>query len=507
MLLKVKALHLLAGRPIAIIHEDTARYLSLHVGERIKIKRYRKKKEIVAPIDLTGGKTILNKDEIALSHEIIKNLNLKSKEIVDVTPALKPLSVNYIHKKLDGKKLTYTELYSIISDIVNNKLTEAEVAFFVSSVYLQGMDFDEVANMTRAMVKTGRKLKLNKNKNIIIDKHSIGGVEGNRTTPLVVSIIAAAIDHLKLKAAIPKTSSRAITSAAGTADVIETLAKVEVKTKEIKKIITKTNACLVWGGSLGLAPADDKIIQVERVLSLDPEAQLLASILSKKLSVNATHVLIDISFGRGAKIENRSEAEKLKQKFEQIAKRLNLNIIVTLTDGSQPVGNGIGTTLEMRDVLAILKQEKNRPIDLENRSLYLATKLLSFVTGKSDKESAVIVKGILISGEAYNKFEQIIEAQGGNLKDLGNKLKLGKYSFTVKVKKPGEVKEISNKKMAQIARLAGAPADRGAGIYLYKHIGDKVKKNDKLFTIYSETPAELAYAKRLAERINPVVVE
>lgn len=505
MLLKVKILHLLAGRPIAILHEETARYLNLHVGERIRIKRYGKKKEMVAPINLTGGKTILKRDEIALSQEIIKQLKLKSREIIAISPALKPLSVYYIHKKLDGETLTFTEIYSIISDIVNNELTEAEVAFFVSSIYLQGMNFDEVANMIKAMVKTGYQLKFEKP--VVIDKHSIGGVEGNRTTPLIVSLVAAAIDHLKLKAVMPKTSSRAITSAAGTADVIETLAKVDFSISEIKRIVNKTNACLVWGGSLGLAPADDKIIQIERILALDPEAQLLASILSKKLSVNATHVLIDISYGKGAKMKNRAEAEKLKHKFEQIAKRLNLNIIVTLTDGTQPIGNGIGTILEIKDVIAVLKQEKHRPKDLEERALYLTTKLLSFITGMSEKEIYTIVRGILISGEAYQKFEQIIKAQGGTLTDLENKLRLGKFKQDIKADRAGTVVEISNKKMARIARLAGSPADKSAGILLHKHIMDKVKKKETLFTIYAETAAKLAHAKKLADRIKPLSIK
>ncbi len=505
MLLKVKALHLLAGRPIAILHEETARYLNLHVGERVKIKRYGKKREIVAPVNLTGGETILKRDEIALSQEIIHELSLKSREIIEISPSLKPLSVEYIHKKLDGQTLTFTEIYSIISDVVNNKLTEAEVAFFVSSVYLQGMNFDEVASMTKSMVKTGHQVKFEKP--IVIDKHSIGGVEGNRTTPLVVSIIASAIDQLKLKAVMPKTSSRAITSAAGTADVIETITKVNFSIKDIKNIVKKTNACLVWGGSLGLAPADDKIIQIERILSLDPEAQLLASILSKKLSVNATHVLIDISYGKGAKMKNRIEAERLKHKFEQIAKKINLNILVTLTSGSEPVGNGIGANLEIRDVLSVLQQEENRPIDLENRSLFLATKLLSFVTGMSEKETKIITKGILISGEAYKKFEDIVKAQGGSLANIENKVRLGKFKQDIKSKKEGTLKEISNRNLARIARLAGSPADRGSGIYLHKHLNDKIKRNQTLFTIYAETRAKLNHAKTIAERVFPIIIE
>ncbi len=505
MLLKVKPLKLLAGKPIAILHEETARFLNLHVGKRIRIKGYGRKKEIVAPIDLTGGRTMLSKGEIALSQEIIKTLNLKSKAIIEISPALKPLSLSYIHKKLEGQSLTFTEIYSIISDIVRNELTEAEVAFFVSSVAMHGMSINETVAMTKAMVRTGHKIKFDEP--IIIDKHSIGGVEGNRTTPIVVSIIAAAIDHLKLKAVMPKTSSRAITSAAGTADVIETLARVEFSIPEIKKIINKTKACLVWGGSLGLAPADDKIIQVERILSLDPEAQLIASILSKKLSVNATHVLIDVSYGNGAKMRNKLEALRLKSKFEKIASMMNLNIKVVLTDGSQPIGNGIGTALEMRDVIAVLRQDKQMPLDLEQRSIFLASELLSFVKKIPIKEAETIVKGLIISGKAFEKFREILKAQGGNLSDIEEKLKLAKLKEDIRSAKAGIVIEISNKKMARIGRILGAPADHGAGIFLHKHLNDKVKKNEKIFTIYAGTKAELEYAKNLVKRTKPMIIK
>lgn len=505
MLLKVKALHLIAGRPIAIIHEETAKWLNLHVGERVRIKKYDRKREIVAPIDITGGTTILDHDEIALSQEIIQELKLKSKEIVDINPALRPLSIDYIKKKLRGEHLTFTEIFNIVSDIVHNKLTEAEVAYFVSGVYLKGMNLDEITSLTKSMVKTGH--QLNFHKKIVIDKHSIGGIEGNRTTPIIVSIIAAAIDELKLNAIMPKTSSRAITSAAGTADVIETIAKVEFSIDEIRNIINKTNACLVWGGSLGLAPADDKIIQVERLLSLDPEAQLIASILSKKLAVNATHVLLDISYGKGAKMPNIAAAKKLKEKFEKVATNLNLALRVTLTDGSQPIGNGIGPALEMQDIIKVLRQDSTRPLDLEIRALYLASELLSFVLNISKEEASKTCKEILESAKAFKKFEQIIIAQKGSLSKLDEKLALGKFKIDIISEKQGTITEISNKKMSKIARMAGSPADNGAGIFLYKHVGEQVNKGTKLFTIFAETKEKLSYAKKISDRIQPIIIK
>lgn len=505
MLLKVKTLKLLAGRPIAILHQDTAEWLNMHASDRIRISKYRKKQVIVAPIDITGGGTILSEDEIALSSEIFKELGLRNHEIVEVNPALRPLSVNYVLKKLNKKKLTFTEIYTIISDIVNNELTEAEVAYFVSGVYLNGMSIDEVVSLTRAMVKTGHEFKINRK--IVFDKHSIGGLAGNRTTPIVTSIIASIIRNRGLNAAMPKTSSRAITSAAGTADVMETVAQVEFSVDEMKRIIDKTNACLVWGGSLGLAPADDKIIQIERLLSLDPDAQLIASILSKKLAVNASHVLIDIPFGPSAKMD-RIQALRLKEKFESIASHFNIKLKVVLTDGSQPIGNGIGPCLEMRDVLSVLRQDFDRPIDLENKCVFLATELLSMVPelGMSRDEIEKEVKLTLNNKTALDKFLEIVKEQKGALDNFEDKLRLGTFKFDVKAKHPGIVKAIDNKGLAQIARIAGCPSDARAGILIHKHLGSRAKKNHAIYTIYAETKDKLEYAKSMAEQIKPFMI-
>jgi len=506
MLLKVKALTLLAGKPIVILHQETAKWLNLHANERVRLNKYGKKESLVAPIDITSGATILNHDEIALSQEITSELGLKNKDIIEVSPALRPLSADYILKKLNREHLTFTELYTIVSDIVENNLTEAEVAYFVSGIYLNGMTTDETVSLTRAMVKTGKEIKFDKQ--IIFDKHSIGGLAGNRTTPIVTSIIAAAIDEFHLNAAMPKTSSRAITSAAGTADVIETIANVEFSIEEMKKIIAKTNACLVWGGALGLAPADDKIIQVERLLSLDPDAQLLASIISKKLSVNATHILIDIPYGLGAKVD-KPRALELKKKFEDIASHFDIKLKVVLTDGSQPIGNGIGPVLEMRDILSVLKQENNRPKDLEEKSIFLAAELLSMTDHikLSREEIEKDVRKILETKKAYDKFQTIIKAQKGSFLDLDEKLKLSQHKIDIKSKKRGHVKIIDNKKIANIARIAGCPSDSRAGIFLHKHLDDRVKKNERLFTIYAETKEKLVYAKKICDTLNPIMVK
>src|SRR3989338_8460066 len=362
MKLKIKSLNLVAGRPIVFINKNDAETLNVHVGERVVISKNNKK--IIAIVDIVKG--MIENGQVGVSQEIIKNLKTKSHETVDVGLTLIPKSIKIILKKMAGKPLTKSEIELIVKDIVTNALTEAEIAYFVSSVYGKGMSLKETIYLTEAIYKTGAKITWNSRK--IADKHSIGGVAGNRTTPIVVSICAS------LGITMPKTSSRAITSAAGTADVIETLANVNFPVSKLKEIVKKTGACLAWGGSLGLAPVDDKLIRVERLLSLDPESQLIASIIAKKIAVGGKYVLIDIPYGKYAKVDKKG-AVQLKKKFIQVGKHLKLKIKVVLTDGSQPIGNGIGPVLEMQDVIRVLKRE-NSPKDLEAKSIYLAAKIL-----------------------------------------------------------------------------------------------------------------------------------
>lgn len=300
---------------------------------------------------------------------------------------------------------------------------------------------------------------------------------------------------------MPKTSSRAITSAAGTADIIEAVAEVEFSIQEIYKIIKKTNACLVWGGSLGLAPADDKIIQIEKLLNIDPEPQLIASILAKKLSVDSKYILIDIPCGQSAKV-SRNRALKLKNKFEKIAKDFHVTLKCVLTDGSQPIGNGIGPVLEIIDVLKVLRQEANRPLDLEKKSLFLASVLLE-MTGKAKKGKGIrIAEKILYSGKAFEKFEQIIRAQRGHL----NSISPGKFSHLIKAEKSGRVSEIDNKKINFLARILGCPVDKKAGIYLWKHKSSQVKKHENLLTFYSESKEKMEEALKIYKNFSALKI-
>jgi len=485
--LKVKLLNLSAGRPVAILHEKFAESSSIHVDDRVFISRNCKK--IAAVVDLATG--ILKENEVALSTEVISFLKLKKGEIVNIELAPKPESLELIYKKLLCHELSRKEIKKIISDIVSNTLTEAEIAYFVAAVYKCGMNMKEIVAMIKEIVGHGKKLNL---KGEIADKHSIGGVPG-RTTPTLVSICASA------GLLIPKTSSRAITSPSGTADAMETLCNVSFSIGEIKKILRKTNACLVWGGSLNLAPADDKIIHVEKLMHLDPEAQLLSSIMAKKLAVNAKYVLIDIPYGKNAKV-TKKQAKILSKKFQKLGKKFRLKISCLIKEAEEPLGNGIGPALEMMDVVDVLKR-KNPCYKLEQRSIELAGKLLE-LTGKV-KRNKGIEKAIEIldSGKAYEKFKEIIKAQEGNIKNI-EKIRFGKYRHKISAKRNGKIKEIKTKEINSLAKIAGCPLDKYAGLYLHFHVGDKIKKGQTILTIYAESKGELREAVKYYKRVNPV---
>jgi AMP phosphorylase len=490
MELKVKLLKWDAGLPVAMLSKDTAKEIGVRIKDRISIET--SSKELVTIVDIIG--TLIRKNEIAVSSEIKKILNLKQGQKVDVNLAEPPESLEFIKKKLNRKTLSREEIKKIIQDIVSNSLSEAEIALFVSSMYQYGMSMDETIFLIKAILETGNRLRL-KNK-LTVDKHSIGGVAG-RTTPIIVSICASA------GLIMPKNSSRAITTPSGTADAMEVVANVDFKISELKKIIKKTNGCIVWGGSLGMVPADNKIILVEKMLHIDPEAQLLASIMSKKLASGSNYIVIHIPYGKSAKVGKR-KALRLKRKFQKLGKYFNKKIKCILTKSEGPLGNGIGPALEILDVINVLDPDKKGPSLLEERSLVLAGELLELTKKAKKGEGAKLARRILDSGEAFKKFREIVKAQKGDTNF--NKIKLGKFKRDFYSSRTGKISEINNKKINSLAITAGCPTDKLAGVYLYRVINEKIKKGEKILTIYSESKTRLRQAANFYRENNPIKI-
>lgn len=419
----------------------------------------------------------------------------------------KHLAINAIRKKLLGKNLNYEEIYAIMDEISKKRFGDILTTYFAASGYSKGFSNQELYYLTKAMVETGEKLVFD---GIVADKHSIGGVPATRTTPIVVSIVAAA--GFK----IPKSSSRAITSPDGTADDMEVLAPVKLSKQKIIDVVKKTNGCIVWGGSFHLAPADDIIIQVEKPLLLESYDKIVVSIMAKKIAFGSNHIVIDLPYGKHVKVHSLEDAKTLGQKFEYLAKKFNIKIKVLIYKTDEPAGRGIGPVLEIKDSLKVLEQEKDRPIDLEVRSLAIATALLELCFEDSPNKEKMLkdfgnvynlALTILQKGIALEKFKEIIKAQGGNPNVNSDKLVLAKHTYEQKAVKPGIINELNIKNITHIAKILGAPAMKASGIYLNKKIGESVEVGDVLYTLFSEKVYNLKEGKDSLGNFPIVVYE
>lgn len=482
------------GSLVVTLNKKTAEKLDLFPGDRVKVST--DEDHVVAVSDVS--KT-LDGEEIGVLAEVGERLNLDEGELVSVEPEETPESVRYIKKKLDDEKLNKEEMFSIVNGIVDNLITEAEIAYFVSAAYTNGFSLKETEKLVKAMALSGEVLRW-KDK-VVVDKHCIGGVPGNRTTPIIVPVLAAAGAH------IPKTSSRAITSPSGTADTMEVLTNVKIEdTEEIKRIVKKTGGCMVWGGAINMAPADDKIIKIEKPLALDPTPMLLSSIMAKKYAVGAKHVLIDIPVGPFSKVVDSRRSHKLRRNFEEIGDRLGMEVEVMRTYSDQPIGRGIGPALEARDVMWVLENDERGPLDLREKSLNLSAKLVESAGLAEKGEGKKMAEVILSSGQALKKMRQIIKEQGGNPKISSDDIKLGDYTYEFDAKRSGKVHMINDDSLS-ISRLAGAPRDKKAGIYLHCKLGDEVEEGDKLFTIYAECQRKLDEAVEYAINNFPITIK
>lgn len=490
MILKAKIIPIKTGKHTVIMNQSDADEIGLFEGDRVRIIS---KKSTVALVQIAVG--LIEKGEVGICMGVAEECMISDGDEVNLIPIPKPKSVEYIRKKLDGKKLSRDEIYEIVRDIVNDTLTEIELTTFVLSSHIHGMDFDEIEWLTRAMVETGDVLTFEGG--TVVDKHSIGGVPGNKISLIVVPVVASA------GLLIPKTSSRAITSASGTADTMEVLANVNLSIEEIKEITERVGGVIAWTGATNIAPADDKIIKVEYPLAIDPRPQLLASVMAKKAAVGAKDVVIDIPVGAGSKVPDVEVGKSLANDFVELGRRLGLNVTCALTYGGQPIGRAVGPALEAWEALKAL-EEKRGAKSLIEKALGIAG-IIFEIAGKA-LNGYEYAKSIFESGKALEKFKQIVEAQGGNPDVKSDDIQIGDKTYDFVAQIDGAVANVMNERIVKIARAAGAPKDKGAGVLLFKKGGSHVKKGDVLFRIYAEKEWKLDKAIEIAMREPPIIV-
>ncbi len=482
---------------VVYLNRDCALYRAEGFQALSKVEVRANGQKVLATLNVVDDVNIVRCGEVGLSEDAFLQMGVEDGHTATVSQAEPPESMAALFRKINGERLNRADFLAIVHDIAQHHYSKIELTAFVVATNRGEMDREEVFFLADAMVACGRRFDWQSP--LVVDKHCIGGIPGNRTSMLVVPIVAA---HGML---CPKTSSRAITSPAGTADTMEVLANVELPFDKLSEIVRAHRGCLAWGGTANLSPADDVLISVERPLSLDSPAQMVASILSKKIAAGSTHLVLDIPIGPTAKVRTMPDAQRLRQLFEYVAARMHLSLDVVITDGRQPVGFGIGPVLEARDVMWVLENDPRAPIDLRQKALRLAGRLIECDPDVRGGDGFAIARDILDSGRALASMNAIIQAQGSKGFNASQP-HLGALTFEVHADADGVVTGIDNLHIARVARFAGAPKVQSAGVDLLKKLGDAVVVGDVLYRVHAEFPTDLEFARQHTQKCTAFTI-
>ncbi len=493
MLLSVDIVDIAA--PFILLNICDAKSLGVREADRVILTNPKTKHAVTAQV--TISETIGKCGFAILTAGVNESLQTAAGEQIEIIPAKRPASIEFIRKKIDGGKLTRPETAAIVSDMTNHVLSQAEITSYITASYIHGMDMDESEYLAREMIASGETISFSRKP--VVDKHSIGGVPGNKITLLVVPIIASS------GLLIPKTSSRAITGAGGTADLMEALAPVAFSASEIQQMTEKVGGVIVWGGATNLVPADDIMISCEYPLKINGRGKMLASIIAKKAAVGSDTCVIDIPIGPGTKIADEAEGRVLAGQLIELGRRLGMKVECAVTYGGAPIGRNIGVSLEVSEALRIL-EAKDGVGSLVQKSCDIAGIALE-MTGKASAGSgADAAMAQIRNGKALSKMQQIIEIQGGDPKIKADDLAFGQFTYDILSADDGVVVSVQNRALIDVARAAGSPAEHGAGLVLHKKPGESVKKGEALLTIYAEKEWRLSEALELCRTTKPVTV-
>lgn len=477
--------------PVVFMRSDCHICRSEGFESRSRVQVRYRDKTVIATLNVVTGE-LLAHNEASLSESAWVLLDAQEGDDIAFSHPDPVASLSLVRAKIYGKRMDEAGMGAIIRDIADRKYSDIHLSAFITACAGDRLDTAETAALTKAMIAVGRRIFWGHTP--IVDKHCVGGLPGNRTTPIVVAIVAA------YGLTMPKTSSRAITSPAGTADTMEMLAPVMLNAAAMRRVVEREGGCIVWGGAVQLSPADDILIRVERPLDLDSEGQMVASILSKKAAAGSSHVIVDMPVGLTAKVRSTEAAHALRALMMEVGRAVGLDVRVAITDGSQPVGRGIGPALEAHDVLAVLRDEPHAPRDLRDRAVSLAGQIIE-VAGNAPPGMAVeLAYDLLASGRAWGKFQAICDAQGG-MRDPPR----AAHTHPITADVEGRVARIDNRRLARAAKLAGAPQAPAAGLQLHTPLGARVERGQPMFTLHAQAPGELAYALEYLRSQPPII--
>lgn len=471
---------------VCFLHRDCREYSPADYLGSAKVDIAAGRSSVRAKINVVEERTLVAPDEIGLSQHAFETLGLPEGSDVTLERTPSPKSIAALRGKLGGRELSLDEMHTVIRDIAEDRYTDKEIAAFLVSA-ARDLSIGEVQSLTRARAAFAHRFDWGRD--LVVDKHSMGGIPGSRITMIVIPIVAA---HGLL---IPKTSSRAITSAAGTADAMETVARVDLSPEDVEKVVADAGGCIAWNGRLNHSVVDDVMNAITRPLGIDSTKWAVASILSKKLAAGATHAIIDIPVGPYAKVKQGREGRELSRLFEDVGAGIGIEVIARVTDGSRPIGRGIGPALEVRDVYQVLRNEADAPQDLREKALGFAASILEWDTNVERGTGRAVAQELLSSGRALSALEHIVDLQGRHDRPTSP----GDLIHEVISDRSGIIERIDSTQISGIARTAGAPMDKSAGIDLFVRTGDAIAAGDPLYLIHGNVENDVRTAVERSE--------
>ena len=388
--------------------------------------------------------------------------------------------IDIIEKKKNKKELTHEEISFVIKGMLDKSIEDYQISSLLMAIVLNGMNLDETTYLTEEMLNSGEKIDLSSIDGIIVDKHSTGGV-GDKVTLILGPLLAS----LGIK--IAKMSGRGLGHTGGTIDKLEAIPgyKVELSRDEFIKQVNDIGISII-SQSGNICPADKKLYALRDVTGTVDSIPLIASsIMSKKIASGADIIFIDVKVGNGALMKTLDSAKELARTMIEIGKKFDKTVICILTDMNEPLGYAIGNSLEVKEAMDSLKGYG--PSDVLELIVSIASLVLQKTENISDEEARNLCMKKITSGEAYKKFEELVEYQHGNLKEM----KISKKIFSVKADKEGYITKIDALGLGEIARIIGAGRltkddiiDPSVGLVLSKKIGDYVNVGDELIKVY-----------------------
>lgn len=398
--------------------------------------------------------------------------------------------VDLIEKKRDGKTLTKNEIDYIITNYTNNQIPDYQLSALLMAIFYQDMTDEEITNMTLAMANSGDVIDLSSLNGIKVDKHSTGGV-GDTTTLILAPLVAS------VGVTVAKMSGRGLGYTGGTLDKLEAIPgfKIELSDEEFIRIVNESQVAVI-GQSGNLAPADKKLYALRDVTATVDSIPLIASsIMSKKIAAGADAIVLDVTTGDGAFMKNIEDARRLAKTMTSIGKLADRQTIAVISDMSEPLGEAIGNSLEVVEAIETL--QGNGPEDLIEMCYVLGSQMV-VLAKKADsvEEARVMLQEALTSGKALEKFKEMIQNQGGDIRvvEKPELLLTARYQVELPAKSAGLVSKIVANELGIAAMMLGAgrktkedTIDHAVGLKLHKKIGDSVQEGESLLTIYSNT--------------------